>query len=94
MRLIVLSAVLFLSACVHQRQQMTPEQQADAIIANFGPICEKLGYQPYTDPWRGCVLSRYDSAMQEASARRAAAIGAYGARPRNCTFMGNTMMCN
>lgn len=95
MRFIVLSVVV-LAACAH-RQPLTPEQQAQMIVQNFGPICDQVGFARDTDAWRQCVLSRYDAAMQASAANRSAAIQAYGAsqmnRPRNCTFTGNQMTC-
>ena len=79
------------------RQAEEANALANQILATYGPLCEKLGFQPNTDPWRNCVLSRYDADAQARAARRAAAIGAYGAfqanRPRNCSFIGNQMTC-
>lgn len=80
--------VLLLAGCA--RQPMSPEQ----IIETYAPICDKLGFTPNTDPWRNCVLSRYDAAMQDRASRRAAAIGARNSAARNCTFIGNQMTCN
>ena len=83
------------------KEQARQAEQASAlakeILTTYGPLCEKLGYQPNTDPWRNCVLSRYDADAQARAARRAAAIGVFGAsqmnRPRQCSFIGNQMTC-
>ncbi len=32
------------------------EREVDAMIATYGPACEKLGYKSDSDPWRDCVL--------------------------------------
>lgn len=86
-----LFVLILLAGCA--RQPLTPEQQAELIVTNFGPVCDKIGFQRDTDPWRNCVLQQYQTALQEASARRAAAVGMYGARPKTCNFVGNTMSC-
>jgi hypothetical protein len=87
---IVIMAALALSACA------TPEQRAERTIANFGPYCDKLGFDRASDGWRTCVMQ---SAAQAESAR-SARMSAFGAmqsgqaamnqanRPRTCTHLG------
>lgn len=68
----------------------TPEQRAERIMAVFGPMCDKLGFQRDTDPWRNCVL-------QQAGAQQQSGAALYGAmqqsRPRTCTTVGATTQC-
>ena len=47
MRYLVL--LLMLAGCA------TPEQRAMQAMAEFGPYCQKLGYQRDTDAWRHCI---------------------------------------
>lgn len=51
------AVVLGLTAC-STPQQRAQQQQAemDKMIVEFGPACEKLGYQARSDPWRNCVV--------------------------------------
>ena len=41
--------LLVLSGCV------TAEQRAAQVAAEYGPYCDKLGYQRSTDAWRNCI---------------------------------------
>lgn len=75
-----LLAMLVLAGCA--RQPMSPER----IIETYAPICDQLGFERNTDPWRNCILSRYDAARAD-RARRAAGSS-------SCTFVGSTMICN
>jgi hypothetical protein len=34
---------------------MTTEEYATYMLAEHGPLCERLGYQANTDPWRLCI---------------------------------------
>jgi len=34
----------------------TPEQRADKMVARYGPICDRLGYNRTSDAWRDCVV--------------------------------------
>lgn len=59
MRLFSIIFALLLTAC------MTPEQRAEDmanyINANYGLLCEKLGYAPGSDQHRNCMLSMYNT---------------------------------
>ena len=55
--IVVLAAAAMLAACA------TPEQRAadaraemEAMMATYGPACERLGFRPDDDRWRDCVL--------------------------------------
>ena len=55
--IVVLAAALALAACA------TPEERAaqaraemEAMMATYGPACERLGFKPDEDRWRDCVL--------------------------------------
>lgn len=56
-----LVVLLILSGCA-----FTPEQRAEALIRDYGPMCDKLGFQRDTDHWRNCVLSSYQATLQAA----------------------------
>jgi len=64
----------------------TPEQRADRIIAIYGPLCDRLGYEKNSDKWRDCVTSQ----AAGAAARPAPTVQ----RPMSCTTVGNTTQCN
>jgi hypothetical protein len=49
MRKPIVLLLLVLSGCA------TTEQRAAQVIAEYGPYCERLGYQRNTDPWRQCI---------------------------------------
>lgn len=44
--------LLFLAGCA------TPEQRADQMIAMYGPVCDRLGFQRNTDGWRNCIVQQ------------------------------------
>ena len=49
--------LLTLAACATP-QQRAARNQADVerMMVEYGPACERLGYPPDSDGWRGCVL--------------------------------------
>lgn len=36
-------------------------KQTEHAMRAYGPACERLGYQPQTDPWRDCILKMSSS---------------------------------
>ncbi len=85
--LILISLVCLSTACT----TLTPEQQAERIIARYGPFCDKLGFQRDTDAWRSCV------AREQARAAAAAMYQEYHAEPpKTCQELPSTnlMTCN
>lgn len=55
---IVLSAVLLLSACATPQERAARKQAEMAeMIAVYGPACDRLGYAQQSDQWRGCIIS-------------------------------------
>ncbi len=53
----LLLAALLLAACsTPQERAAYMQRQADDMVTVYGPACERLGYSPNTDQWRGCVL--------------------------------------
>jgi hypothetical protein len=68
----------------------TPEQRAAEMIADYGPFCETMGFQPNTDTWRQCIVNQSNSEM----ARRAAIYNAFQVgRPRTCNSIGGIVSC-
>ena len=70
----------------------TPEQRAEQALVQFGPYCDKIGYQRDTDQWRNCIT-------QQAAERSAAGRAAYQAsqqnRPKTCMPNGiGGVTCN
>ena len=59
MRYISVMFVFLLGACA------TPQERAESVAnyinVNYGPLCEKLGYAPGSDPYRNCMLSMYNA---------------------------------
>ena len=53
--LILLVALLAACATPEQRAARV-EQEVTAMIQEYGPGCERLGYKADTDPWRECIL--------------------------------------
>lgn len=43
----------------------TPQEHAEGLAnyinANYGPVCEKLGYAPGSDQHRNCMVSMYNA---------------------------------
>lgn len=77
--------VAFLSGCA-----ISPEQRADSLIARFGPVCDRLGFDRNTDAWRNCVLQQGGIAQSNAAAYNAAM-----QRSRTtCTTYGAQTTCN
>jgi len=49
--------VALVAACATPEQRAARvEQEVTAMIQEYGPGCERLGYKADTDPWRDCVL--------------------------------------
>ena len=83
-------AALALSACA------TPAQRAERTIANFGPYCDKLGFERASAGWRNCVMQSATQA-ESAHSARVCAFGAFQSgqaamnqanRTRTCTHLG------
>jgi len=59
MRSLIVIFLSLLAACA------TPEERADDmanyINANYGLLCEKLGYAPGSDQHRNCMLSMFNT---------------------------------
>lgn len=47
MRIVLIA--LLLAGCA------TPEQRAENAISEYGPYCDKMGYQRTANEWRDCV---------------------------------------
>lgn len=82
---------------------MTPEQQAQAIFNNYGPLCENVGYVKNTEEYGECVMRQYHADVQ-IQQQRAAQMGATGmfllnqSQPRapvntTCSRLGNFVNC-
>lgn len=82
MRYLIL--VVLLAGC------MTPEYRAERAIARHGPYCEKLGFQPNTDQWRGCILQA-DQASNAAG--QAASQSILQNRAKTCSTIGGRTTC-
>jgi hypothetical protein len=54
-------ALLLIGGCA------TPEERADKMISRYGPVCDRLGYQANTDPWRDCVVKQAQRSRQTCS---------------------------
>ncbi len=84
MRTVTIILALSLAACA------TPEERAEAMIARYGPFCQKLGFTQGSESFAGCI-------MQQANSDSANAMRLYGtiqqSRPRTCQAIGNTVQC-
>lgn len=50
-------AAMMLAACsTPQERAAYNAQQADQMMVEYGPACQRLGYTVNTDQWRACVL--------------------------------------
>ena len=81
-RLIVTALLVSLAGCA----ALTPaersaemQKEVDEMIQVYGPACEKLGFQPASDPWRECILKLNTSK----------AIEIYGTRPTTSQCWGH-----
>ena len=75
---------LLLAGCA-----ITPEQRAERMVSRFGPVCDKLGFQPDSDAWRNCVLQQSGIAQSNAAAFNAAMQN----RSRTCSTYGANTTC-
>ena len=56
-RYLPLALLVLVAACATPEQRAARvEQEVTAMIQEYGPGCERLGFKPDTDPWRDCVL--------------------------------------
>lgn len=70
-----------------QTQEDAAKERAQLIVAKYGPLCEGLGYQRDSDPWRQCVIGRYDADRRDTRARQSGST--------SCTVLaGGHMVCN
>jgi hypothetical protein len=54
---LLVTTVLLASACTTPEQRATNMQAEMAqMMQIYGPACQRIGYAPNTDQWRGCVL--------------------------------------
>ena len=69
MRLAPVLLCCLLAACASAEQRA--ENTASYIDANYGPVCERLGYARGTDAHRNCMVSMFngDRAQMADSAR-------------------------
>jgi hypothetical protein len=55
----------FIAACASN--PAAEKEYAVQLMAHkievYGPACEKLGYKPETDAWRGCIQHEYDQVI-------------------------------
>ncbi|HEX8989552.1 MAG TPA: hypothetical protein VF816_16465 [Rhodocyclaceae bacterium] len=55
--LTIVGAALLLAACATPAERAAQRQRdIDAMMAEYGPACERLGYKAHTDAWRDCIL--------------------------------------
>lgn len=59
MRFLSLMFLIVLCACVTPQERA--EEMANYINANYGPVCEKLGYAQGSDEHRNCMVSMYNA---------------------------------
>ncbi len=59
MRLLPLLLLPLAASCASPQQRA--EETASYINANYGPLCEKLGYAPGSDAYRNCMLSMFNT---------------------------------
>ena len=57
---------------------LTPQQQAERMLAAYGPACDKLGFASGTDGHRQCVM-QFDAQKQTQDAQTAALLMQYSA---------------
>lgn len=82
MRTATLLVLVALTGC-------TAAQRAEHQIGTYAPYCERLGYQPDTDPWRGCIQAQAESAVATSRAISAATIQ----KRQTCRVVGNMAQC-
>jgi hypothetical protein len=57
MRGLILCAALALAGCATPQDRAARAQaEMERDMSLYGPACQRLGYQPGSDPWRACVL--------------------------------------
>jgi hypothetical protein len=69
MRLIMIALVCSLTACASPDQRA--EQLAADIKENYGPVCEKLGYEKDSEKYRDCMVSLFNADTIRAGAAAA-----------------------
>ena len=82
-RLIVPAIVAGLVGCAtptpaERSAQM--QNEVNEMIQVFGPACEKLGFQPDSDPWRECILKLNTSKAMETYRTRPTTTQCWGHR--------------
>ncbi|TFW08506.1 hypothetical protein E4K72_07765 [Oxalobacteraceae bacterium OM1] len=54
---VALGGAFVLSACTTPEQRAAyQESNAQRLVVEYGPACDKLGYQQGSDAWRNCIL--------------------------------------
>jgi hypothetical protein len=57
MRGLLLCVALALAGCATPQERSARAQaEMERDMSVYGPACQRLGYQPGSDPWRACVL--------------------------------------
>ena len=74
-----LLAVLLTGCATTAERAARMQAEVDEMVAVYGPACEKIGFQPGTDPWRNCVLGLSEQKTRER----------YLATPRTTTCWGH-----
>ena len=55
-----LSIILLLSLTASATSEQRAEETVNYINANYGPVCEKLGYAPASEKHRDCMVSMFN----------------------------------
>lgn len=59
MRFLSIILLLSVSACATPEQRT--EETVNYINAHYGPVCEKLGYEPGSEKHRDCMVSMFNT---------------------------------
>lgn len=50
------SALCLLGCTTPQEQALKQQAEMDRMMAEYGPVCARLGFAANTDPWRNCIV--------------------------------------
>ncbi len=59
MRFLSIILLLLATACATTEQRT--EETVNYINAHYGPVCEKLGYEPGSEKHRDCMVSMFNT---------------------------------
>ena len=78
-----------------EQQELRDQAQrtAQAIVNEYGPICDRSEFQRNTDQWRDCVLNLYDADNRVAQPGPAGPIVIGDPSRQQCVMQGNLMIC-